>query len=89
MSVIKLQVELQKTKEVTSEEPTNKVPPNIFKGLEGRKKVPFMFWRPNDNMKGKSYVFGGFKQKNNVCLVHLEWKLQQDSYGWYILKLKC
>ena len=40
-------------------------------------------------MEGKSNVFGGYKQKNKVCLVYLKCKLQEDSYGWCILKLKC
>ena len=40
-------------------------------------------------MEGKCYVFSGYKQRNKVCLVYLEWKLQQDTYGWGILKLKC
>ena len=47
-----------------------------------------MFWKPKDSMKGKCYIFSSYKQTNKVCLVYLEWKLQQDSYGWYILKLK-
>ena len=48
-----------------------------------------MFWRPRDSMKIKCYVFGGYKQRNNVCFVYLYYKLQQDSYGWCIFKLKC
>ena len=38
-------------------------------------------------MKGKYYVFCSHKQKNKVFFVYLECKLQQDSYGWCILKL--
>ena len=72
-----------------SKEKTNKVPPNIFRDSEVRKKLRFMFWRPNDSMKGKCYVFSGYKQRNKLCLVYLECKLQQDSYGWCIFKLKC
>ena len=47
-----------------------------------------MFWRPNDSMKGKCYVFSCYKQRNKLCLVYLDFKLQQDSYGWCIFKLK-
>ena len=45
-----------------------------------------MFWRPKVSMKGKCYVFSGFKQRIKVCLVYLEFKLQQESYGWCIFK---
>ena len=47
-----------------------------------------MFWRPKVGMKGKCYVLSGYKKRNNVCLVYLETKLQQDSYGWCIFNLK-
>ena len=40
-------------------------------------------------MKGKCYVFSGYEQRNKVCFVYLECKLQQDRYGWCIFKLKC
>ena len=43
-----------------------------------------MFRKPNDGMKGKCYVFSGYKQKNKVFLVYLEKKLQQDRCGWCI-----
>ena len=68
---------------------TSKVPFKIFKGLEVRKNVQLMFWRPKSSMKGKCYVFSGDKQRNKACFVYLECKLQQDTYGWYIFKLKC
>ena len=29
-------------------------------------------------MNGKCYVFSGYKQRNKVCLLYLERKLQQD-----------
>ena len=29
-------------------------------------------------MSGKCYVFSGYKQRNKVCLLYLERKLQQD-----------
>ena len=41
-----------------------------------------MFWKPKDSMKGISYVFTFYKQRNNMCLVYLECKVQQDSFGW-------
>ena len=37
-----------------------------------------MFLTKNDSMKDKSYVFSGYKQRNNVCLVYLECHLQED-----------
>ena len=40
-------------------------------------------------MKVKCYIFSGYKQRNNVFLVYLVGKLQQDGYGWCIFKLKC
>ena len=47
-----------------------------------------MFWRRNDSFQGKYYVFSGYKQRNKVCLVYLEWKQQQDTYSWSIFKVK-
>ena len=47
-----------------------------------------MFWKQNDTMKGKCYVYGCYKQRNKVCLVYLECKLQQYKYGWCIFKWK-
>ena len=41
-----------------------------------------------DSMKSKCYIFSGYKQRKKVCLVCLECKLQQDSCGWWIFKLK-
>ena len=48
-----------------------------------------MFSRPKDSRKNKCYIFSGYKERSKVCLVYLECKLQQDSYGWCIFKLKC
>ena len=31
-----------------------------------------MVCRPKDSMKGKCYVFSGFKKRTKVCLVYLE-----------------
>ena len=54
-----------------SKEVTSKVPSNIFRGFEVRRKVRLMFWRPKDSMKGKRSVFCGYKQRNKVCLMYL------------------
>ena len=70
-------------------ETTSKVPPNIFRHFEVRKKVQLVVWTPENKMKSKCYVFNGYEQSNKVCLVYLECKLQQDSYSWCIFKLKC
>ena len=35
-----------------------------------------MFWKAKDNIKGKSYVFSGYKQINKVCLLFLDGKLE-------------
>ena len=37
-----------------------------------------MFCRPKDSMKRECYVFSGYNQRNEVCLLYLENKLQQD-----------
>ena len=34
-----------------------------------------MFLSKKDGMKGKCYVFNGYKQRNKVCVVQLECKL--------------
>ena len=38
-------------------------------------------------MKCECHVFSGYKQRNKVCLVNLEWKLQDERYGWHILQI--
>ena len=48
-----------------------------------------MFWRPKDSMKNKCYVFSDYKERKKVWFVHLECKLQEDSYGSLNFKLKC
>ena len=65
----------------------NKLLPKIFRGLEVRRKGKFMFSTTKDSMKGKYYVFSGYKQRNKVFLVYLDCKHQQDRYGWYFFKL--
>ena len=59
-------------------ETRKKVAQKKFRRFQGRGNVWLMFWTPNDTVKGKSYVFSGDKQRNNVCLVYLECKLQED-----------
>ena len=53
------------------------------------RKVRLMFWRQKESMKGKCYVFGGYKERNNACLVYLKCKLQRDRYEWWVFKSKC
>ena len=48
-----------------------------------------MFWSTKTSMKGKCYVFSGYKQRKKVCLEYLECELQPDSYCWCISKWKC
>ena len=67
---------------------TNKEARNIFRHFKLSTKVRLMFWRTKDRMKGKCYVFSGYKQWNELCFFYLECKLQQDSYGWCFSKLK-
>ena len=69
-------------------ETTNKVPLKIFRGFEVKEKKRLMFWRPKHSMKGRYYLFSGYKQRNNVCLVYLECKVKEDRDGWYTFKLK-
>ena len=47
-----------------------------------------MFWTPKNSIKGKCYVFSGYEQKNQVCLVYLGCKLDQHNYDWCIFKQK-
>ena len=48
-----------------------------------------MFWRPKDSMKGKCYVFSGYKQTNEMFFVYLECKVEHHRYGWCIFKKNC
>ena len=72
-----------------SKQTTNKVPPNIFRFFEVRTRVRLMIWRPNHSMKVNSDILRCYKQIVKVCLVYLEWKLQQDRYGHCNYKFKC
>ena len=72
-----------------SKETTKMVVLKLFRGFEARRKPRLLFWRPKNTMKDKCYVFSGYKERNKDCLVYLECKLQEVSYGWCILKLKC
>ena len=40
-----------------------------------------MFRKTNGRMKGKCYVFRDYIQRNKVCLVDLECKLKEGTYG--------
>ena len=48
-----------------------------------------MFRKIKGYMKGKCDVFRDYIQRNNVCMVDLESKLKEGTYGWSIFKLKC
>ena len=48
-----------------------------------------MFWTPKGSITDKSYVFSSYKQRNKVCLVDIECKMQEYRYGWWIFKLQC
>ena len=48
-----------------------------------------MFCTPKDSRKGQCYVFSVYKERNNVSLVYLDCKLQQDTYSCSIFKSKC
>ena len=39
-----------------------KAPPKEFRDFEVRKSVRSMFWRPNDSMKAKFYVFSSLNK---------------------------
>ena len=85
-----LQLKPQKTAKNTyleAKKKTNIVLPNMFIGFKETKKRHSMFWRQKDSMKGKCHNFSCHKQKNKVCLVYFECKLQEVGYGWSIFKL--
>ena len=44
----------------------NKVPPKTFRGFKVTKKVRLMFSRRKDRIKGKRYVFTGYKKTMKV-----------------------
>ena len=73
-----------------SKEPTNKVPRNIFRGFEARKKGRLMFRKPQRTAwKLIVSFFSTYKKRNKVPFVYLQYTLQQYRYGWRVLKLKC
>ena len=61
-------------------ETPNKVPSKIFSDLEGTRKVRLMFLTTNYIMNGKCYFLRSYNQRNKVCLVDLEYKLQEATY---------
>ena len=78
---MQLQIKLQKAEEITYLEENKeqtRVPPNIFRRLELRKKIRLIFQRPKDSMNGKYYGLRGYRQKDKVCLVNLQSKLEED-----------
>ena len=91
MPLRQLQIKLQKAAEITylqENKTRSKVSRNIFRSFEVRKKIRLMYWTPNNSIKGKCYVFSRYKQRNKMCLLYLECKLQQYRYGWCISKLR-
>ena len=56
-------LENSRNKVFTSKQTTNKVPSNIFRGLEEMKMVRGMFGSQNHSIKGKWNVFSGHKQR--------------------------
>ena len=80
---MQLQIKLQKTAQTT-----NKVPPNIYRGLEVTEKVRLIVCTANGSMKRKCYVFGGYKETNDLCLMYLSCNLRQVQYSRCIFKLK-
>ena len=69
--LIQLQVKLKKITDITYLEGNEKksrdwILDKRFWHLEVRKKVLFMFWKPNKHMKGKCCVVTGYKQRNKV-----------------------
>ena len=68
---------------------TNKVPANILRGAEvKKKKLRFMFWTPKDSRKPKWNVYSSYKQRHKIGLLYLEFKLREDKYGWCNLVVK-
>ena len=57
-------------------ETTNKVPRNIFRGFQVRKKVQLMFWRLKYTIKRKCDSFSCYKERNKVFFLYLECKMQ-------------
>ena len=70
-------------------ETTNKILLNISGGFKVRRKVRLMLWRPNDDNKGKCYIFSAYKERNKMFLAYLLCKLQKERYGLCIFNLKC
>ena len=62
-----------------NKETTNKVPPNIFRGFEVRRKVGLIFRRT------KEFIKSSYKEGNKMCLVYSGCSMQLDKW---IFKLK-
>ena len=66
----------------------DKKPPILFRCSQVKTNVRLMFWRLKDSIKSKWVLFSNFKQWKKACLVHLNCKPGEDSYGWWIFNLK-
>ena len=81
---MQLQVKLGKTAEMTYLKATKEIGTSFLTYLQVpkyEKKVRLRVCRPQATMKGKCYVFGSYKQRNQVRFVYLECKLQEDTHG--------
>ena len=52
-----------------------------FKVWEVKQRYGQCFSKPNNSMKGKCDAFNAQKQRNEVSLVHIEFKLHQHRFG--------
>ena len=57
--------------------------------LKQEKRHGLHFLRLKDRKKGMTKAFGSYKVTSKLCVVYLELKLEQDTCGRYIDKLKC
>ena len=81
---MQLQVKLQRNSRknvFTSKETRSKVPSNIFRGFEVKKRYDSCFEGQRTALQDKCYVFSGYKKRCKVRLVFLERKLQKYRYG--------
>ena len=78
---LKLQKNIEKTY-LKVKKCTNMISRNIFIGFKETKKGHLIFRRPRHTMKGKCEDFSCHKERNEMCLVYLECKLQEVKYGY-------
>ena len=89
---MEVQLRLQKTEEITYLKENTQQTRYRLTYLEDSKYDKRNVWRFQgmaDIRKCKCYIFSIDKQRNKVCLVHLECKLQHDKSGYGIFKWKC